>query len=334
MIGGIINSLDRTDSVRVVQVGDQHDILLPDGKINFENVQYASLLSKIEKHTPSSKLFKSTQGIVENPSFLNKKNIESIKKAGYDVSNYAPGDYVFVIPRNKVGELGLSEEEKSLLRAYHEPNEIKRYYCEDTFKNYLLYCTKETLPDIELMPNVKRHLVKYKPFMEQRRETQSGSIKWFQLHWPRKEELFVNEKVVYPQMGARPTFAYSNKPFFTNMSANIVYSLDRRVDLKVMTCVLNSELAHFWLLHRAKNRGIGLDIAVSVIDKFPIDGTIFSDDELKRISAEIIQNAKDQDTVREKEAALNARVYYLYEVDESEVASIQHYISERLGKGV
>ena len=188
------------------------------------------------------------------------------------------------------------------------------------------------MTDIDEYPNIKTHLIKFRPFMELRRETQKGSVKWFQLHWPRKEDLFVGEKVVYPQMGAIPTFAYSNKPFFTNMSANIVYAVEK-IDLKVLTCVLNSEMAHFWLLHRAKNRGIGLDIAVSVIDKFPINERILQDARLKELSATVIAMAIDKQNYAGVEDEINKRVYELYGISEEEMKIMHNYIEERVNNG-
>ena len=264
-LGVIISHLDSSEKVAVYVVDDQKKIMSVDYKINFENVKFENILAKIEDKSSTEKLFKSTQGIVENPSVLNKKNIASVAATGVDVTEYNIGDEVFVINKRNIDMLNLNDKEKSFLREYHEPNEVNRYVCNSTFKNYLLYICRDNMDDISKYPNIEKHLSKYRPFMEMRRETQKGSNQWFHLHWPRKEELFNGEKIVYPQMCAKPTFAYSLQPFYTNMSANIIYGV-QNINLKVLTCILNSELAHFWLLHRAKNRGIGLDIAVSVID--------------------------------------------------------------------
>lgn len=325
-----IDSVD--DDVARYVVADQKTIMSDDYKINFENAKYAVLLDKIESNTSKIKLFKSTQGIVENPSFLNKKNIASVEKAGFDVSEFYPGQSVFVIPKDEIDSLHLEEFEKRFLREYHEPNEVNRYYCNNSFKNYLLYLTKETITDIDEYPNIKAHLIKFRPFMEQRRETQKGSVQWYQLHWPRKEALFIGEKVVYPQMGAVPTFAYCNEPFFTNMSANIVYAIEK-INLKVLTCVLNSEMAHFWLLHRAKNRGVGLDIAVSVIDKFPVNKRILQDAQLKALAEKVIALAQENEDYEEVDNEINKRVYELYGISTEEALIMHEYIKERVKNG-
>jgi len=326
----IMSHLMTSEDVAHYLVSDQQAIMSDDKKINFENVRYSGILGKIDSRAAGRTLFKSTQGIVENPSFLNKKNIASVEAAGHDVSTYSIGDEVFVIAKENIDELHLNDAEKAFLREYHEPNEVKRYFCNNSFKNYLLYITRANMDDISMYPNINAHLSKYRPFMEMRRETQKGSNLWFHLHWPRKEELFAGEKIVYPQMGAVPTFAYSNEPYFTNMSANIVYALTP-INLKVFTCILNSRLAHFWLLHRAKNRGIGLDIAVSVVDKFPVNEEMLANSELELMAEEVIQKAVDGIDYSELESKINEVVYRLYGITEDEIATIEKYIDERVG---
>ena len=208
-LGVIISHLDSSEKVAVYVVDDQKKIMSVDYKINFENVKFENILAKIEDKSSTEKLFKSTQGIVENPSVLNKKNIASVAATGVDVTEYNIGDEVFVINKRNIDMLNLNDKEKSFLREYHEPNEVNRYVCNSTFKNYLLYICRDNMDDISKYPNIEKHLSKYRPFMEMRRETQKGSNQWFHLHWPRKEELFNGEKIVYPQMCAKPTFAYT-----------------------------------------------------------------------------------------------------------------------------
>jgi len=328
-LGILMRNLGALPDVSKFAVGNQADIMSDDYKINFENVQYASILNKIEAHQTGEKLFKATQGIVENPSCLNKKNIATVGETGVDISGYYIGEEVFVISKGRIDSLGFNENEKKLLREYHEPNEVSRYVCSTDFQKYLLYISKETVRDISIYPNIEKHLAKYRPFMELRRETQKGSIQWFQLHWPRKEALFMGEKVVYPQMGARPTFAYSSTPFFTNMSANIVYT-ECDIDLKVLTALLNSEMTHFWLMHRAKNRGIGLDIAVSVVDKFPVTRQILGNMELKQLAHEAIECANSGEDYTAIDSKINDVVYRLYGITEEEQTEIQNYILERM----
>lgn len=329
-IGKYINTLNSSSEISVIKVDNQEAILSEDGKINFANAKFADLLEKIEKKRSLRKIFKATQGIVENPSCLNNKNIASVEATGVDVSNYSAGDEVFVISKENIDTLHLTSEEKAFLREYHDPSDIRRYTCSDTFEKYLLYVCRDNVEDIEKYPNIKAHLIKYKPFMEMRRETQKGTIKWFQLHWPRKEEIFKGEKVVYPQMGAKPTFAYSDKPFYFNMSANLVYACVDGISLKAMTAVLNSNLAHFYLLHRAKNRGIGLDIAVTVIDAFPVNEDILNDEELIRLSEMAIQKAEKEEDFSDIDNLINERVYQLYDFNSDEIAEINNYINERM----
>ena len=72
---------------------------------------------------------------------------------------------------------------------------MDKYYFQNTNKKYLLYATKANCKDIDQYPNLKKHLEKFKEIMEARRETKKGTIKWWQMHWPRKKILFENEKI-------------------------------------------------------------------------------------------------------------------------------------------
>lgn len=329
-IDEVISNVACSEEIDAFVVENQLGIISDDDKINFENAKYYDILEKIESQRTAKKLYKSTQGIVENPSCLNKKNIATVAEQGYDVSEYYVNEEVFVIAKENIGRLGLTEEEQGFLREYHEPNEVGRYVCSDGFSKYLLYINKDNMSDVEKYPNIKKHLEKYKPFMSLRRETQKGSNLWFHLHWPRNEELFVGEKIIYPQMGAVPTFAYSAEPFFTNMSANIVYALED-INLKAFTCILNSSLAHFWLLNRAKNRGIGLDIAVTVIDKFPVNEKILGNVNLIQLAEAVIEKACAGEDYSELDKQIDEMVYTLYGITEDERIVMENYISERIG---
>lgn len=330
-IDSIMGKLKEDNRVNYFVVKDQHDILTNDNKLNFENSKFRTILQKIEIKTNKEKLFKATQGIVENPNCLNDRNIKTVKELGVDTSEFKPGDEVFVISKSILDELNLNSNEKGYIREYHSPSDVNRYVCNYECSNYLLYLTRDNINDIDLLPNIKKHLEKYKIFMELRRETKNGSNKWFHLHWPRKEEIFRENKIIYPQMGRIPMFAYSDKPFYVNMSANIIYP-KKNIDLKVLTAILNSELSHFWLLNRAKNRGIGLDIAVSIIDIFPVNELLLNDEKLKVLAHSVIDMANAGKDYTSIDNDINNRVYELYNISLVEQATIKAYIQERIEK--
>jgi adenine-specific DNA-methyltransferase len=329
-IGKNISIIDNNENVVHYLIYNQKPLLTEDYKINFEYAKYGEILSKINRKKSEKQLIKATQGIVENPSCLSKKVIQSLGEMKIDVSGFTVGEEVFVIRKENIASLSLNKKEEKFLREYHGPYEIQRFKYSKDFEKYLLYITKDNMNDITKFPNLYKHLIRYKPFMEVRRETKKGSNEWFHLHWPRKEFIFRQEKILYPQMCAIPQFAYCDIPYYVNMSTNLIYCLREGIDIIALTAILNSKLSHFWLLHNAKNRGIGLDIAVSVIDKFPINESILSSVKLRLISEEITSKINNNEETSELEERLNKEVYTLYNIQDREIDIIETYINERV----
>jgi hypothetical protein len=50
--------------------------------------------------------------------------------------------------------------------------------------------------------------------MRARRETKNGSNKWWHLHWPREQALWISAKVVCLQMAERPSFVTGHNPVY------------------------------------------------------------------------------------------------------------------------
>ena len=161
--------------------------------------------------------------------------------------------------------------------------------------------------------------------MDERRETKNHSNQWFHLHWPRSEELFNGEKILYPQMSSEPIFAFSNSPYFINMSANIIYSIDTRVDLRVLTVVLNSKPLKYWLQKTAKKRGANLDISVAVIDRLPINIKLLNDQLLKSLTETLYILIDENSDLEHTEEQINIRLYEIYNFTESEINVIENF---------
>jgi adenine-specific DNA-methyltransferase len=336
----VINNLTRSKDITYFSITNQRNFLSDDNKINFEFTRFEGILNKLSMKKSGIDIFKTTQGIVENPSTLTKKNIETLISKGIiskeDIgTKYFPKQEFFVISKGKLEGLKLNSEEKMFLRDYHEPSDIARFFYKNETDKKLIYLTKDNIQEIEQFPNLKRHLVHFKPFMDIRRETQKGSNLWFHLHWPRKEELFKREKIIFPQMCDIPKFAYCSQPYYINMSSNLIYKLDKQIDLLVFTGILNSNLAHFWLLHNAKNRGVGLDIGISIMDKFPINKEILTNNSFMRQLVLDIVNARGNNMdISKLELKLNDSVYQIYNINKNEIRIIENYIKERTNIGI
>jgi hypothetical protein len=217
------------------------------------------------------------QGIAENPADVNKKTNE---KFG---GRWKTGEGVFSLTPTELAGLGLHSGEKSLIRPYHDLQDIDRYWLAADPSRRLIYSTKETWPQLEENPALAAHLERFQSIMEKRRETQKGSNKWWHLHWPRKEELWEAPKVIALQMAPRPSFAPSPEPAYVPFSANVfVPDASRSEHLYFFAGILNSRLAWWWFDRHAKRRGVGLEINGNVLARFPMRKIDFEDHEDRR----------------------------------------------------
>ncbi|MEX0728691.1 MAG: N-6 DNA methylase [Planctomycetaceae bacterium] len=232
------------------------------------------------EHAMSDRLgerFLVRQGIAENPPTINAKLTREFPDL------YRIGDGVFVLTADEVASLEMNDDERPLLRPYAQPLELQRYHLPTEPKRFLLYLTPRTAPDLSRFPHIERHLQRFRPLLERRREVQKGSISWWHLHWPREERLFTQPRILHVQMGRRPTFVYAEEPLFVGFSVNIVAENftrenDRQLrlpdhgdlPLPVLTAILNSASAADWFAAFAKRRGVNLEISGTVLRRFPL----------------------------------------------------------------
>jgi len=324
-IGAGLHNYQNSNCVDVFEIEQTANLLNSDKQLVFVKSESSVILDKMDS-LRATDLIKSTQGVVENPNVVNTSNYKILKASGENIDNIHIGDEVFVISCARLDELGLNAEELEFIKPYHYPSEIRKYVCDDAYEYYLIYLTRDNIDNIDKYPNIKKHLLPYKPIMDQRRETTNGSNKWFHLHWPRKESVFSVEKIIYPQMCDVPTFAYSDNTYFVNMSANIIYRINSQVDLRVLTAILNSTLYRFWLQNKAKKRGINIDISVAVIDKLPINLSILSDKTLKDLTNALYEKLSDRVEITSVEKSINTRLYELYGLTKEEIAVVEAII--------
>ena len=180
--------------------------------------------------------------------------------------------------------------------------------------------------------------------MNFRRETLSGSNKWWHLHWPRDEAIWKAPKVLSVQMAERPTFVTAPSNVYVPFSVNVfVPSETVQEHLSYFTGILNSRLLWKWFNHHAKRRGVGLEINGNVLSRSPIRPIDFSlqidrslHDQLvsfvERIQ-ELQQHLKDanlstnrviiQRQIDTTDRQIDQLVYELYGLTDDEIAIVE-----------
>jgi len=281
---------------------------------------------KIKETISLSEITDISQGVVQNPDKVSKK---ASKKYGLE-----KGKGVFVLTSTEYSSLrGLTIEEKKFVRNFYDEKDIGKYYFKNVNRKFLFYLTKANCFTIERYTNIKKHLIKYKEIMNDRRETKKGTIKWFQLHWPRKEKYFENDKIVLPVMFKNLSATFIDESSYFGLSTNIIITKNPNYTLKYILAILNSRFALYWFYKHGKIRGVGVDIGVEKLRTFPIKKAsrieqqpfIFLVDEILSITKDedYLDNPNKQAKVKEYEHQIDQMVYKLYELTEEEIKIVE-----------
>lgn len=205
-----------------------------------------------------------TQGIVPNPDVVSSRALESLEPEMVRRSGIRRGEGVFVVPQEYFH--GLPERERRFLKPLYEPALAGRYSLKEPEK-VLLYLTPDNGSDQAV--TLIRHLERFRPLMERRRETRMGRMKYYHVHWSRREEFFLpGPKILAARKCARPTFTYTEREAYVMMSFNVIRT--ERVSMKYLAALLNSRLMQFWFRLRGKMQGDAFQMDTAPILRAPV----------------------------------------------------------------
>jgi adenine-specific DNA-methyltransferase len=307
----------------VAEYQKTHEELFRGGKIDLQPSS-EDVLTRIEQGQPLETLGLIRQGIAENPSDINPRTNEHFG------GRWTVGQGVFSLSEQELRALRLSPSERKLARPYHDLRDIGRYWASPAPSRYLLYLTRDTCPDLTKHPRLERHLLRFREIMEERRETRNGARPWWQLHWPREPALWTSAKILALQMAERPSFAFAPGECYVPFSVNVfVPRSGSELSPYYILGVLNSRLLWKWFQHRAKRRGVGLEINGNVLRKAPIRRIDFSNASEARRHERIATLARRLSKPRSRGAAmdgprrqLDLEVYELYGLDKAQRAAV------------
>lgn len=204
------------------------------------------------------------QGIVPNPDVVSARALGSLDPETVRSSGIRRGDGVFVVPREYFSRL--PEGERRFLKPLYEPVLAGRYGLQEPEK-MLLYLTPGN--GSEQAVTLIRHLERFRPLMEARRETRMGRMMYYHVHWPRKEAFFLpGPKILAARKCARPTFTYTEREAYVMMSFNVIRT--ERMSMKYLAALFNSRLMHFWFRLRGKMQGDFFQMDTAPILRAPI----------------------------------------------------------------
>lgn len=259
-----------------------------------------------------------TQGIVPNPDVVNSRNIKKISEDGLSKYEIKVGDPVFIIPKGFF--TSLSEHEKSFIKPIYEPSNLGKYSLGCSPYD-IIYLTRNNSSDPTLIPSFINHLDKYRPIMDERRETANGRLAYYQLHWPREQSIFeTGAKLLVPRKCANPCFTYTEIQAYVMMAINVIKT--SRINLKFLSGLLNSKLIAFWLRNRGKMQGLNYQLDKEPLQQIPIAvPNLEVQTQIGHIVEEIIgrKSANDNASIQDLENQIDNIVYHLYNLTYDEV---------------
>ena len=274
------------------------------------------------------------QGVVSGCDYVSSRNIKKLE----NTSNIQDGDGIFVFDleneRDRKTISSFSDKERRLLRPFFKNTDTKRYWCKSKANKLLLYLDREC-SNIDKYPNIRIHLQKFYPILVDRREVQTKRIKYFQLQWPRVENIFIGPKITVPYRSEKNSFAYNDYDWFCRSDSYVITSKDPDVELKYILSLLNSKLYYLWLYHKGKRKGRTLElfqvplseIPIMTIDKHGQKPFITMVDKILSITKddEYPFSPDKQAQVKEYERQIDQMVYQLYDLTWEEIAIVKGF---------
>ena len=229
-----------------------------DNILNFTNETNSIILNNIQKN---------------GNFYLNKEEINSGIDIGQDFVNgksksilgndFNIGDGVFNLSQDEYDGYNFSNEEKKLLKPFYTTKEINRYLTIAKNRYWVVYTSSKFKNPEEIIPfpNIKKHLDKFKEII-------TSDNKPYGLHRTRNEKIFIGEKILSIRKCSKPSFAYVEFDSYVNRTYNIIKS--KRIDLKFLNSLLNSQLIKFWLKEKGKLQGDIFQVDINPLLSIPL----------------------------------------------------------------
>ena len=213
--------------------------------------------------------------------------------------------------------------EKRLLRRFYKNSDIGRFSCSTKTSKRLLYIGRD-LDNLSEYPQVLGHLKKFRAILSERREVGNGVIKYFQLQWPRSEDIFTGKKIVIPYRSEENAFAYNDTEWFCRSDCYVITQKYSSYALGYLLALLNSRLYFQWLFHRGKRKGKMLEMMQIPLSEIPVKSLGAAEQQEFVGLTDCILAAQRKDPsadISEWVQAIDTKVFELYRltVDEREL---------------
>lgn len=216
-------------------------------------------------------------------------------------------------------------------------------YAAPKSKTFVIYLTKDS--KLRDYPNVAARLEPYKAQLQKKREVGLGRQPWYSLHWPRVKYNFERSPKILVQairnlsLKRRIVATLDSAKLYADHTLNVIYTDQKKYDLKYVLGILNSELINFIFLKKY----IDINIKGVYLSEIPIPALDFTNpndvarhsrivqlvDKMLQMHERLVgaksemQNDVIQRQIDTTDAAIDQVVYELYGLTADEIAIVE-----------
>jgi len=239
------------------------------------------------------------------------------------------GEGIFVLNEIEVRNLNLTSDEKQILKPWFKNSDVFRWRTTSESPEYVIYFDRKKVKINKLIS----YLEKYKDILKKRREVENGVIDWWQLQWPRDNEIFNSPKTIAPQRSKKNTFGFNEDSWYASADVYFITTQNTDYSLKYVLALLNSPLYYLWLYHRGKRKGEALELYQSPLSEVPIKKVTYQEQKqfieiVDKILAltrtdDYYKNIENQALTNKYEKEINNLVYKLYDLSKEEIEVVE-----------
>lgn len=287
---------------------DKNNIISVDVDSNIGDIVYKKVFN--DKLIPFTRYYDIFQGIItgNNPAYIFETEKDALDK-------------------------GIDNE---LLHTLCHGRDIGKYIVNNTNKR-ILYLDGSI--DIECYPNTKKWLLNFKEALLKRREVIKGTIKWYELQWPRiKAEFDLKEKILLQRtrnekLKTRIVATLDNQGVYGMEGLYFIIPKTEDANLHYLIAILNSKLINYLFATKLLNLSIKSDY-IEMLGLPAVSSK--QQQELAKLVDQMMAAVRKQNEAvseQDKQVAdtfvsaidnqINQKVYELYGIGTEEIAMIE-----------
>jgi len=223
-------------------------------------------------------------------------------------------DKAFITTENEFKNLP-----KKIVKPWLKVGDIQKYAIELVEKRELVYT--KLINSLDDYPQLKQRLLPFKPKLSNRREAKNGKIRWFDLQWPREQELFESEKLICRFKASENTFCYDANGFYSSADTTVVALNERgkkKYETKYLLALLNSKVLSFYFKSYGKLMDYRFEYYPGPVGRLRIKNTTKQKwystivDYILFLKTQDLQSVSDQLIPSYFEQIIDGMVYELY----------------------